>query len=102
MTGIDPRTFRRRVAVRFAILSPFVLAVFGFHLWDAQRRGETVWPVVLGVALVVALIGGTVFYATREGPDRVRARSVRLLKWVAPLALALAALRAVAWLAGWV
>jgi hypothetical protein len=94
---VDPKTYRRRLAVAGAILTPLLLAIFGWHAWDARRQGEPPWVVVVGAALAVAVIGGTVFYATRDGPAGVAARTRRLAKWLVPLAVAVAALRAVAW-----
>jgi hypothetical protein len=95
---VDSKTYRKRLIITGAILSPFILAIFGWHAWDAARRGESPWAVVIGVALAVAVLGGTVFYLTRDGPAGVSARTRRLMKWVIPLALVVAALRAAAWL----
>jgi hypothetical protein len=83
------------------MLVPFLVLVFGWHLTDALRRGESAWPVVLGSMGSLAVLGGTGFYVLREGRLKVAARSARLLKWVAPLAMGIAALRALAWLMGW-
>ena len=101
MSTVDPRTVRRRLAVVGVILLPLLLLVFGWHARDALRHGESLWPVVLGAGLSLAVLGGTVAYVTREGRANVARRAARLMKWVAPIAAAIAALRAVAWLAGW-
>ena len=80
---------------------PLLLLVFGWHARDALKHEESLWPVLLASLLSLAVLGATVFYVLREGSTNVRRRSVRLLKWVAPIAAAVAALRALAWLAGW-
>jgi hypothetical protein len=97
----DARAYRTRLILTGAMLVPLPALVFGWHTRDVLRRGESPWPVVLGVALVIAILGGVGFYALREGPAEATARSARILRWAAPLAIGLAALRALAWVMGW-
>lgn len=97
----DARAYRTRLILAGVMLAPFLVLVFGWHLGDALRRGESVWPVVLGVVVSLAVLGGTGLYVLREGRLGAAARGSRLLKWVAPLALGIAALRALAWVMGW-
>jgi len=62
--------------------------------------GESVWPVVLGALLCLSVLGGTGFYLLRYGQAQAAARSARLLKWVAPVAVGVAALRLLVWWLG--
>jgi hypothetical protein len=98
---VDARTYRRRLAVSGAFLLPFLVFIFAWHARDALGKGESIWPVILGAGVAMAVLGGTVFHLTREGPENVGARSSGLLKWAVPLAIGIAAVRAIAWLAGW-
>jgi drug/metabolite transporter (DMT)-like permease len=97
----DPRAYRRRLAFAGAMLAPFLILIFGWHGKDALQRGESLWPVVLAALLALSVLGGTAFYVLRYGPAQAGARSARLLKWVAPIAGGVAALRLLAWLVGW-
>ena len=97
----DPRAYRTRLAFAGAMLAPFLILIFGWHGKDALQRGESLWPVVLGGLLILSILGGTGFYILRYGQAQAAARSARLLKWVAPIAAGVAALRLVAWLVGW-
>lgn len=97
----DPKAYRTRLVLTGVMLAPLLVLVFGWHAGDALKRGESLWPVVLGVVGSLAILGGTGFYVLREGHTHVAARSARLIRWAAPLAAAVAALRALAWLMGW-
>lgn len=83
------------------MLVPLLVLIFGWHAAAEVRRGESQWPVVLGVVGSLAVLGGTGFYVLREGRTQATARSARPIRWVAPIAAAVAALRALAWLVGW-
>ncbi len=97
----DPRAYRRRLIGAGALLLPLLVLIFGWHARDAASKGESLWPVVLGIVVALSVLGGTVFYVAREGPTQSAARAARLTRWVLPLAIGIAALRAIAWLAGW-
>jgi hypothetical protein len=97
----DPRAYRRRLIGSGVILAPLLALVFGWHVQDALAKREPIWPEVLAAVVALSLIGGVVFYTAREGPAQASARSARILRWVAPIAFGVAALRAIAWLAGW-
>ena len=97
----DPQAYRTRLVLTGVMLLPLLVLVFGWHLGDSLRRGESVWPVWLGLGGSLAVLGGAGFYVLREGRVQAAARSARLLTWVAPLAIGVAALRALAWLMGW-
>ncbi|MEZ4227082.1 MAG: hypothetical protein R3B13_39450 [Polyangiaceae bacterium] len=94
----DPRGYRIRLLFGGAMLLPFLVLIFGWHAKDAQARGESFVPVVLGVVLSLGILGGTAFYVLRHGRERVAARSARIIKWAAPFAAGIAALRLLAWL----
>jgi len=97
----DPEAYRTRLLLTGVLLvAPMLALVFGWHATDALRRGETMWPVVLGAMLGVGVLGGTGFYVLREGVENAASRSSRVLKWAVPLAMACAALRALAWMLG--
>jgi hypothetical protein len=97
----DPRAYRTRLILTGALLVPPLALVFGWHLSDSLRRGESVWPVVLGILSTLAVLGATGFYVFREGRMQAAARSVRVIRWAAPLATGIAALRFLAWIMGW-
>ena len=97
----DPRAYRMRLAFAGAMLAPFLVLIFGWHGKDSFQRGESLWPVILGALLSLSILGGTVFYILRYGQAQAAARSGRLLKWIAPVAAGVAALRLLAWLMGW-
>lgn len=65
-----------------------------------MSKGESLVPVVLSGVLAVSALSGTVFYVLRAGHEEVQERSLRVLKWAVPLAVACAILRALASLAG--
>lgn len=82
----------RRRKITYAVTGLLVLAVTGWHTWDAYRRGQSIWP-GLSVLPVVALV---LFLTARflgkpiEGKDPAEARRLRaqqLLNRTAPLAL---------------
>jgi hypothetical protein len=94
----DPQAYRTRLVLTGAMLVPILLLVFGWNLGDALRRGEPVWPVVLGLVITLAVIGGAGFYVLREGRAQATDRSARVLRWALPLAAVIAVLRLAAWL----
>lgn len=96
----DPQALRERMVLSAGIVLVMVFAVGAWHASDALERGKSVWPVLLGGALSLGVIAGTWRYVLRDGPAQVRVRSARLMRWVAPLAVLLAVLRALAWVAG--
>jgi hypothetical protein len=96
----DARAYRTRLVLTGAMLVPVLVLMFGWHLADSRQRGESVWPVVLGVATTVGVIGGTGFYVLREGRVHAAARSDRVLRWALPLATTIAVLRLAVWLIG--
>lgn len=63
----DPTLFRRRLALSFAMLAPFLGLLFGYHLEDARAKGESEGPVALGVVVSLTLIGGIFLYCTSAG-----------------------------------
>jgi hypothetical protein len=98
---LDPKTYRRRLAVVGLILLPFLLLIVGFHVRDALRHGESLWPVAIGVGIAALAIGGTISFVTRDGPANTAARAARLTRWTGPIAAAIAILVAlIAWIAG--
>lgn len=96
----DPSGYKRRLALSGVLFAPLLALIVGWHALDAEQHGESLGPVVFGALLTLAILVGTWFYVSRDGVSGVAARSARLLKWIAPLALAVAALRAIAWFAG--
>jgi hypothetical protein len=97
----DPRAYRRRLIGSGAVLVPILALVFGWHTRDALSKGESLWPEVIGLVVVLSILGGTFYYAAREGPAQSAARAARVARWIVPLAMGVAALRLIAWLAGW-
>ena len=88
--------------MRFAalLLLPGLVLIGSFHISEAVEKGESVVPVVISLGVTIGIAGGVFFYAGREGPTRVRERSARVLRLVAPIAAGVALLRLVAMLFG--
>lgn len=97
----DPRAYRRRLIGSGVLLLPLLALIFGWHAQDALSKGKSLWPATLGVVVALSILGGTVFYVARQGPTQSAARAARFTRWIVPLAIGIAALRAIAWLAGW-
>jgi hypothetical protein len=95
----DPVAYRRRLALGGAMLAPMIGGIVLWHAGDATRRGESLWPVAIAGVLGVAIAVGTGAYVLREGRGQAGARAARLMRWAVPLAVAIAALRLVVWLA---
>jgi hypothetical protein len=94
---MSPQVFRRRMAIVGVVLAVPCVAVSLYHLSDARERGEPVWPVALALLIVLAVVGGTILFALRDGPARAAVRSARALKWLVPIAVAIAVVRALVW-----
>lgn len=91
-----PARMRRRLATLALVVGPLLVAIFAWHARDAEARGESMVGVVLGVVVALGVLGGTLYYALREGPAQASARAARLARWAAPLAAAIAVLRLIA------
>ena len=89
----DPVTYKRRLVGSFAVLLVPVTLIGVWHGRDALRAGESIVPVVIAGLLSLAVVAGTMFYAGRDGPSQARARTVKLMAWLAPLAIGVAVLR---------
>lgn len=97
----DPPAYRTRLLLTGLLLvAPMLALVFGWHATEALRQNETIWPVVLGAVLGVGVLGGTVFYVLRGGIANATSRARAVLRWSVPLAIAIAMVRAFAWLLG--
>jgi hypothetical protein len=90
----DPAAFRRRLGQSLAALAPLLVLVFGWHIADARDKGESVWPVVVGIVFALGVLFGSMSYVVREAA----ARSARILRIAAPLAAAVATIRLIVWL----
>jgi hypothetical protein len=91
----DPKAYKTRLLMSGGMLAAMVGGIGSWHWTDAMRQGESVLPVVLGVGLVAVILGSIGFYAFRGGSVRPWDRMGRVLRWVAPLAIAIAVLRAI-------
>lgn len=95
----DPHAYRTRLILTgVLLLAPMMSLVVGWHASDAARRDESIGPVVGGAVLSLVILGGTTFHVLRRGAAHAGSRSRDLLRWAAPLAMAIAAIRALAWL----
>lgn len=99
--GVDPRSdealhARRREALAFC--GTLVLGVGLAHAQDAQRRGESLVPVALGVVLGAAVLLGTLSHLTAGDGAELATRQARLWRWLAPAAAVIATMRLLAWL----
>lgn len=92
-----PSRMRRRLATLGFVIGPLLLAIFAWHARDAAARGESMVGVALGVVFALLVLGGTLFYALREGPAQAGGRAARMMRWVVPLAIAVAVLRLLAY-----
>jgi predicted signal transduction protein with EAL and GGDEF domain len=83
----------KRLLKRLIPLLPFLLAIFGFHGYQALQRGESVSSVALIVGIPALLIGliftGLLWFLSRPVPDNsdpelaVEARRASLMRKVA-------------------
>ncbi len=97
----DPRGHRTRLILTGVLLvAPMLALVFGWHATDARDRSETSWPVVLGAVVALGVLGGTLFYVLRHGVAHASRRAARVLTWALPLVMAVAVVRALAWIVG--
>ncbi len=92
----DAKTQRRRLVAMGLVFLPLLVLITGFHLRDAIEKGESVAPVVIATVLVLGIIGFVFWFAMREGPEKVRERVSRIMRWAAPLAIGAALLRLLA------
>ncbi len=94
----DAKTQRRRLVIMGLVFLPLFVLITGFHLRDATEKGESVAPVVIATMLVIGIIGSVIWFSMREGPEKVRERVGRIMRWAAPLAIGAALLRLLAML----
>lgn len=94
----DPRVYRKRLWATSGVLLAVFALVSGLHARDALAKGESPWPVVIGLALAIAIVGGVFVVAGRAGPVHAKARLARAMRWIVPAAVALALLRLAAML----
>ena len=92
----DPAAYRRRLALIGVVLLPVLVLIIGFHAQNALEKDESIVPVVLGLVLVLAILGGVFFFAARKGPVEARVRAAKLMRWLAPIAVGVALLRLLA------
>lgn len=95
----DPAAYRNRLIFMGALLSPFIVAMFLFGLSDAKEKGESIWPGIIGLGFGLAVLGGTLYFTLRHGPAHAQQRAARILKYAVPLAVIIAVLRLVIWMA---
>ncbi len=90
---------RSSPAKRLSVLSvPLVAAVGGvtaFHLADARKRGEPLWPVLLGLGVTALILAAVVRFVRRPivglpPAESMRARSRQITRWATPIAITLA------------
>ncbi len=96
----DPAAYWRRLGLVGGALVPLLILIFSFHAQDALERGQSMVPVVLGIIVTLALIGGVLFFVARRGPVEARARAGKLMRWLAPIAVGVALLRLLAFVLG--
>jgi hypothetical protein len=92
---------------RLMLLVPLVLLVTGAHVWDAAKKGESLWVPMAAAAIPLAIIGAMGWHASRpvQGMNQKEAwahqmgRLAGLWRWAAVAAVGIATLRAVAYLA---
>lgn len=97
----DPAAYRTRVRESLGVMGVLAAAVSAWHAQDAQSRGESLVPVAAGLVLALAVLGGTVLFVARRGPEEAARRGAALVRWLVPAAVVLAVLRLVAvWWAG--
>ncbi|MBN8613817.1 MAG: DUF3592 domain-containing protein [Deltaproteobacteria bacterium] len=97
---IDPATYRRRLAWWGTIAAIPMAGITAFHLNEASARGEPLWPVVVATVAAVAILGGVLVFASREGPGAAQAKVGKLSRWLVPIAVGAAVLRLLAALIG--
>jgi hypothetical protein len=92
----DPKAYKQRLRFTALALLPIFLMIGGFHFQDALERGESVVPVIMGLAVCAGIVGGVFYFVGRNGPRKARERSMKVLRWVVPLAIGIALLRLIA------
>ncbi len=89
----DPTAYRQRLMWTGGALLPVVVLIFGYQAQDALEKGESIVPVVLGVATVLAILGGIYLGVARKGPAEAQRRAAKVMRWVAPVAVGVALAR---------
>lgn len=90
----------KRLSVLLVPLVVPVGVVVAFHVADARKRGESLWPVLLGLGIAGLALSAAIWLVRRPiaglpPAEAMRARSRQLTKWVAPIAIALAVVGAI-------
>src|SRR5262249_20029608 len=76
----DPEAYKRRLRFTALVFLPIFLLIGGFHFSDAMERGESVVPGLLGLGLAAGIVGGVFYFAGRDGPEKARERSSRIVR----------------------
>lgn len=90
----------KRLSVLLVPVGVCVAGVVAFHVADARKRGESLWPVLLGLSLSALTLAAAIWLVRRPiaglpPAEAIRTRSRQLMKWAAPIAIAIAVVGAV-------
>lgn len=97
----DPAVYRARLRESLGVMGVLAVAVSAWHAADAGSRGESLVPVAVGLVLALGILGGTVWFVARRGPEEAVRRGAALVRWLVPASVVLAVLRLLAvWWAG--
>ncbi len=97
----DPSAMRARVLLALGVVvGPLLLAVTAFHVSDAKAKGESLWPVGLGAAFALTVLGLVMRFAMVDHAATGGRRLARFQEAAALLAASAAAVRLVVWLVG--
>lgn len=92
----DPEAYRRRLRRTGLALLPLALLIGGFHFQDAQRRGESVMPGIVALILGIGLAGSALYLGGRDGPQKGRERSAKIMRWLVPIVVGIGLIRLIA------
>ena len=106
MSPLDPATLAKRRRIALGILAAAVLAISGGHLYEGVKANgvsaAAIVPVVLGLVLVAAILGGVLHFTTRAeaqpggASPEARQRRLRISLMIGGAGAALSALATVA------
>ncbi len=90
----------KRLSVLVVPVAVCVAGVVAFHITDARKRGEPLWPVLLGLGVTALILAAVVWLVRRpvaglSPAEAMRARARQITKWVTPIAIALAVVGAI-------
>jgi len=82
---VGPEAVRWRLMTFGIVLAPFLIGITGWHFVDAAQRDGSIVAPLIGTVLIVAILGGQVWWLTRASDVPIGDRFKRQQKWLVPL-----------------